>query len=105
MRGDGRKEEASHPGLKEGEPERSESPREYAVPTRANHLGCSRGTAFQMGVNRWSAGARSFEVLPGSAGTEREARKGFSITWKEKNSEGRSPRALGIERGPQGVVS
>jgi len=44
-------------------------------------------------------------VLPESAGAERKAREGFSITREEQSSEERSPGALGTERGPRGVGS
>jgi hypothetical protein len=38
-----------------------------------------------------------------SAGTERRRGNSSSITGKEKSSEGRNPRALGAERGFQGL--
>jgi hypothetical protein len=60
------------------------------------------GTAFFVGANRWSAGVRPERVLQESAGAEKVIRKNHLTTGKEKNSEGRSPGALGAEKGSQG---
>jgi len=88
-----------------GEPERSESSREQQVPTRANHLGGSKGHGFLGGSKPLERRGEAVRVLPGSAGAERETREGFSITREEESSEERSPGALGVERDPQGIGS
>jgi hypothetical protein len=85
-----------------GEPERSESSGEQQVPTRAKHLGSEEGHGFPGGSKPLERRGEVLGVLPGSAGTEREAREGFSITREEKSSGERSPGALGVERDPPG---
>jgi hypothetical protein len=46
------------------EPKRSEGPREHEAPARTNPLGSGkRGTAFPVGVSRWSVGIRPERVL------------------------------------------
>jgi hypothetical protein len=89
----------------EGEPERSESSREQAAPIRANHSGGTKGRGFLGGSKPLKRRGQVVKVLPESARAERRARKGSSITWKEQGSEERSPRALGVERDPQGFGS
>jgi hypothetical protein len=75
-----------------GEPKRPISSREQEALPLTNHLGSKEvGTAFSVGVNRWSAGTRSGRVLWESAGAEGERRKPSPITEKEESSEGRSP--------------
>jgi hypothetical protein len=56
-----------------------------------------------VGVSRWSAGKRFFEVSYGSAGAERINRKVYSIMGKEQSFEGRSPGALGVGRDSSGL--
>jgi len=92
-------------GPTEGEPERSESSREQKVPTRAKHSGGKKGHGFLSGSKPLKRRGKVVRVLQRSARAERETRKGFSITRKEKSSEERSPRALGIEKDPQGTQS
>jgi len=46
------------------EPKRPESPREQLAPSRTNPSGSGkRGTAFPVGVSRWSVGIRPERVL------------------------------------------
>jgi hypothetical protein len=89
----------------EGEPERSESSREQLAPTRTNPSGGTKGHGFLGGSKPLERRGKAGRVLSESARAERGTRKGFSITRKEKSSEERSPRALGIERDPQGFGS
>jgi hypothetical protein len=60
------------------------------------------GTALFVGGNRWSVGTRSTRVSWENAGAEKGMRKDALITKREKSSEGRSPRALEVERNFQG---
>jgi hypothetical protein len=60
------------------------------------------GTAFAVGRSRWSAGTRPGWVLWESAGADKADRKNCLIAAKEKSSEGRNPRALGVETSSQG---
>jgi hypothetical protein len=61
-------------GSAEGEPERSESSREHAVPTRAKHLGCNKGHGFLGGIKPLERRGKVVTVLPESAGAERRIR-------------------------------
>jgi len=89
----------------EGEPERSESSREQSAPTRTNPPGGTKGHGFLGGRKPLERRGKAVRVLSESAGAERMAREGFPITREEKGSEERSPRALGVERDPQGFGS
>jgi len=74
-------------GSVEGEPERSESSREHAVPTRAKHSGSMKGHGFLGGMKPLERRGKVVRVLPESAGAERRAREGLSITREEQGSE------------------
>jgi len=87
---------------KKGEPERSERPKRARVPTRTNHVGSKRDTAFGVRGNRWSAGPRSERGFGRKRRSGRHFREGMPITLKEEGSGGKSPGALVAERGRRG---
>lgn len=57
-RGERRKGEDISAGRTMREPGELENSREHVVPAQIKNLGAERGTAFRVGVSRWSAGVR-----------------------------------------------
>ena len=85
----------------EGEPERSENPREQKVPPRHKISG-GKGHGFWVGTNRRSTGPKP-EGFGEKCKGERERGNPPPTTQEEKSFEGESPRALEVEIDLQGI--
>jgi hypothetical protein len=102
-RREGRFEERHfEPNTAEGEPKRSKAHESNGSRPDLNPRGALRDTAFKVGISRWSAGTKLIRFGKKAPERKRNWESQFPITLKEQSSEGRSPRALGAERGPQG---
>jgi hypothetical protein len=99
--GEGKKEDGFCLVRAEGEPERSESPREQKAPPRSKTSG-GKGHGFWVGVTRRSTGPKP-EGFGGKCRGERERGDPQPTTQEEEGSEGESPRALEVERDLQGI--
>jgi hypothetical protein len=90
-------------GSAEGEPERSESPREQKVPLRTNYPKSDEGYGFLDGMKSLKRTYEVHTVSCESAGVKRFRGNSDPIIREEQRSEGRTPGVLEVERNLPGA--